>query len=138
MKPFLPATLALLLSGGLAFAQTTTESQSTTTVTPIVRPVATPSPIIAPPPGTLASTETSRTVSPNGTVTDKDQTTYRNTDGVANDSLTKTTTLAAPIVIDKTTSSSTSTTVTQATHYDHSCPPRQAYDPKTEACEASN
>lgn len=71
---------------GVAGAQTTT-SQTTTTVAPAVGvPV-----IIAPSTGTSSTTRTQRSISPYGTVTKSDETTYRNNLGGPEDRTSRTT-----------------------------------------------
>jgi hypothetical protein len=99
--------MALVLTTGVALAQTTTSSQTTTTVTPAEVPL-----IVAPPAGTLSVTHTEKSVSSDGSTVDKTQTTYRNTNGVADDTMTKTTTTAAPTVALSTTTTSKSSTST--------------------------
>jgi len=125
MHKLLPAILALMLASGAAVAQTATDAA----------PASPPAALIAPPPGTLATTDDRRVVSPDGTVTDKQETTYRDTAGVANESVTKTMVPAA-VAVERSTTTSTATSVTRATTYEHSCPPRNVYDPKTESCVA--
>jgi hypothetical protein len=66
-------------------------------------------PLIAPPAGTLATSDTRRTVDSNGTETNSSRTTYRNQAGVADDVRTTTTTQSVPT----TTSTSTTTTTTR-------------------------
>ncbi len=102
MRNILLASAAMLAIGtGIATAQTTT-SQTTTTVSP-----APAMPIIVPPPvGTLSTTRTKRVLRSDGSQTDSRQTTYRNTTGVANDTLTQTTTYP-PAAITTTTKSKT-------------------------------
>ena len=101
MTRFLLATAAVLgLMTSIASAQTTT-SQSTTTTTAV------PPVLIAPPAGTLSSTTTTKAVAPDGTRTDSTRSTYRNSNGVADDSMTRTTT--APSVPLTTTKYTTTT-----------------------------
>jgi hypothetical protein len=104
-KLLLAGAMALVLTTGIAVAQTTS-SETTTTVTPA--PL-----IVAPPPGTLSVTRTEKSTAPDGTQTDKTQSTYRNTNGVAEDTMTKTTTTPPPAVATTSTWSKTSTTTTE-------------------------
>jgi hypothetical protein len=104
MTRFLLTTVAVLgLMTGIAAAQSTS-SQSTTTTT-----IAPPA-LVAPPAGTLSSTTTTKAVGSDGTQTDSTRSTYRNANGVAEDSTTKTTTMPGPGV---TTTTETTTKVTQ-------------------------
>jgi hypothetical protein len=114
----LASAAALLMTAGVAVAQTapprspieladaaqlmaqTTTSQTTTSFTPA--PV-----IVAPPEGTLSTTRTRKTIDEDGTRTDTNRTTYRNSNGVGDDSETRTTTYPSPA--DTTTRSSTTT-----------------------------
>ena len=50
----------------------------------------------APPPGTLSTTRDTHAVDANGNATDSKASSYRNTNGVADDSTTTTTTAAPP------------------------------------------
>ena len=68
-----------------------------------------PTPIVAPPIGTLSTSRTQRIIDSNGTETDRSRTTYRNEAGVADDVHTTTTTHPAATT---TTSSSSRTTTT--------------------------
>jgi hypothetical protein len=123
-KLLLAATAALLMATGAAIAQTTTTTESTTTVTP-----SPPAPLlVAPPPGTLAVTSTQRTIAPDGSQTEKTETTYRNPAGVADESVTRTTTTPIPVIASTTTWSSSSTTVTGPAPVVQPCPPRTRYD----------
>ena len=97
----LAGAVALGVMTGVAVAQTTT-SQTTTTTVPTLVP---------PPPGTLSTTTTKHSVAADGTRTDATKTVYGNSNGVASDSMTKTTTYPPPAVI--TTHERTSTSVTQ-------------------------
>jgi len=128
-KLLLAATAALLMGTGVAFAQTTTTTESTTTVTPSP---AVPL-LVAPPVGTLAVTDTQRSIAPDGTTTEKTETTYRNPAGVADESVTRTTTIPAPAIASTTTWSSTSTTVTGPAPV-QVCPPRSRYDVVLNEC----
>jgi hypothetical protein len=105
MQKFLiTGVLALGMLTGVATRQTTT-SQTTTTVTPTDPPPLT----IAPPTGTLSTTRTQKIVSPDGTVIRSDETTYRNSHGVADDRVTRTTTYPPAAVTTTTKSTSTET-----------------------------
>ena len=103
----LASAAALVMTMGVAMAQSTTTSQTTTTVTPSI---VTPS-IVAPPVGTLSTSRTTSTTSSDGTQTDSKETTYRNTNGVADDSMTRTT-IYPPVAITTTNTKST-TSVTE-------------------------
>ena len=107
---------AVLFAAGAAVAQTTTSETTTTTVTPR----AAAAPMVAPPVGTLSTSRTERTVGPDGTKTDKSETTYRNSNGVANDSVS--TTVVTPPA-KETTTSTTSTTVTKTPNLVPVAPP---------------
>ena len=102
-RVFLASAVALALTAGVATAQTTT-SQTTTTVAPA---------LVAPPVGTLSVTRTQKTIGSDGSETDSTRTTYRNSNGVADDSVTKTTTFPAPAVITSYSKSTSTTTTTQ-------------------------
>lgn len=66
--------------------------------------------IAAPPPGTLSTSDTRKTIDSNGTETDSSRTTYRNEAGVADDvHTTRTTHPAASTTTSSTSSSSTAT-----------------------------
>ena len=92
-KLLLAGAAALLMTTGVAMAQTTSSSsQTTTTVAPATGiPV-----LVAPPVGTLSVSRTTNTTASDGTQTSTDQTTYRNSEGVANESVTRTTTYPPP------------------------------------------
>ncbi len=77
-------------------------------MTPAPAPV-----IVAPPPGTLSVTRTQNITAPDGTQTDRTETTYRNTNGVADDTMTRTTTTPPPAVATTSTYSKTTTTTTE-------------------------
>jgi hypothetical protein len=95
------AGAALLMTAGVAVAQpSTSQTTTSTTVAPAV---------VAPAPGTLSTTSSRKTIDSDGKQTDTTRTTYRNTDGVADDSVTRTTTSALPV--ETTTRSSTTTTI---------------------------
>ncbi len=107
-KLLLAGALALAMTTGIAVAQTTSSSsETTTTVTPPNVPA-----IVAPPAGTLSVTSTSKGTAPDGTRTDKTQTTYRDSNGVVNDSTTKTTTAPPPPAATTSTWSKSTTTTT--------------------------
>jgi len=97
----------LLLASAAALGMLSCAAMAQTTI------VQTPG-IVAPPPGTL-STTTEKSVDMGGTQTNSTQTTYRNGNGVASDSVTKSTTYSAPPppVVSSTTTRSTTTTQTQ-------------------------
>jgi hypothetical protein len=117
MKALLYAGVAMLaLSGGFAVAQTaseTTTTQSTTMAPPPPAnppaPVGTPMP---PPPGTLSTTHTVRAADAYGNQYDQRQTTYRNPNGVAEDSQTVTRTLVPPPPPPATTTTTTTNSST--------------------------
>lgn len=115
-KLLLTAAAALLMTAGVAVAQTTT-SETTTTITPIeVMPTngsgkfPTPNDALqAEDP--MSVTRTVRTIGADGSETDTTRTTYRNSDGVADDSVTRTTTYpVAPPAVTTTTTKTWSTT----------------------------
>jgi hypothetical protein len=116
-KLFLAGAAALLMTTGAAMAQTTSTSQTTTTtIAPPVDVMPTGSPKFATPndalghEGTVSVTRTLRTIGPDGAETDTSQTTWPNSNGVADDSVTRTTTYPAlpPVVTTTTTTSSSS------------------------------
>jgi len=110
MKIYLLAgTAALLLSAGVATAQTSS-SESTTTQSTLAPP---PAPVTPPPIGTLSSTREVHGVDAYGNRIDKTQSTYRNTNGVAQDSETTRTVVPPPVTTTTTTTSSSSTTAPQ-------------------------
>ncbi len=86
-----------LMATGAAMAQSTT-SQTTTTVTPSVP---------APPPGTFSESRSQKTIGPDGTQTRSNETTYRDGSGVANDSVSRTTTYPPPPSVTTTRKSTT-------------------------------
>jgi hypothetical protein len=114
MRGFLRAgAVAMALYGGVAAAQTETETttmQSTTV--PAVPQPAVPPPLVAPPPGTLATVHTSRTVDAYGNEVDQQKTTYQNSQGVAQDTRTVTRTMPAPPPVSTTTTTKTEETTT--------------------------
>jgi hypothetical protein len=102
MTRFLLTGAALLgLMMGVAVAQTTT-SETTSTTAPT---------LVAPPSATLSTTTTRKSVGVDGAQTDSTGTTYRNSNGVASDSVTKKTTHPSPAVV--TTMQQTTTSNTQ-------------------------
>jgi hypothetical protein len=114
MKSILRAGVAVLsLYGGVALAQTATETTTTqSTTVPAVPPPAgyVPAPA-APPVGTLSSTRETHAVDAYGNQVVQRQSTYRNTNGVAEDSRTTTTTVPAmPAPPPVTTTTTTQTT----------------------------
>jgi hypothetical protein len=105
--------VALALYGGVAMAQTASETTTTQSTTypappPAYAPVPPPVPFAVPPPGTLATTRTTRSVDAYGNEVDQQRTTYRNAQGVAQDSRTITT--VAPAVPPPVTTTTTTTT----------------------------
>jgi hypothetical protein len=96
----LAGTAALSLMTGVALAQSVT-SQTTTTTVPDV---------VAPPQGTLSTTTATKSIGVDGTRTETSGTTYRNSNGVASDSQSKTTTYPPSVAITTTHSSSTTST----------------------------
>jgi hypothetical protein len=96
---------SLLLGTGVAAAQSYPDAP------PPPAPPATPAP---PPPGTLSSTRKEVAVDAYGNRYEKTQSTYRNSNGVAQDTTTTRTTVPAPPPPPVTTSTTTSTTSTTA------------------------
>ena len=90
---------AMAMTIGAAQAQTTTSQ--TTTYTPLS----------APPSGTLSTTRTEKTIGIDGTQTKTNETSYRNTNGVADDTVTRSTTVTPPPVNATTEYSTTTTTI---------------------------
>ncbi len=101
MNKFWLTGAVLVMTAGGAMAQTST-SQTTTTVYPTVG---------TPVPGSVSTTRTDDTTNADGTVTVSKETTFHNPNGVADDSVTKTTTY--PGVAVTTTQTKTTTTTTQ-------------------------
>jgi hypothetical protein len=99
-KLLLAGAAALAMTAGVAMAQTTT-SQTTTTTTPS---------LVEPPTGTLSTTRTQKTVGLDGTQTNTKETTYHNSNGVADDSVTRTTTTYPPAPVMTHTETTTSVT----------------------------
>ncbi|MEJ0046037.1 MAG: hypothetical protein WDN04_07880 [Rhodospirillales bacterium] len=104
----LAGVAAMAFSVGTAVAQTTesTTSQSTTMAPDPNAPPA------VPPPGTLSTTREAHAVDAYGNRTDSKASTYRNGNGVANDSTTTTTSVPAPPPPPVTTSTTTTDTTT--------------------------
>ena len=100
------AAVALALSSGVATAQTATDTTSQTTTTMA------PPPVTPPPPGTLATEHESRRVDAYGNQTDSKSTSYRDSNGVAEDTKT-TTTMAPPPPPPTTTTTTTESTSTE-------------------------
>jgi hypothetical protein len=99
------AVTALALTGGVAMAQTATDTTTTTQSATAPEP--------APVSGTLSTTRTHDAVDAYGNRVDSKQSTYRNTNGVAEDTRTTTQTMAPPPPpppVSSTTSTSTSET----------------------------
>jgi hypothetical protein len=96
----LAGAAALGMMTGVALAQSTT-SETTTTSSPAY---------VVPPPGTLSSSTRSKSIAPDGTRTDSRGTTYRNTNGVASDSESRTTSYPPPVATTTTRDSSTTIT----------------------------
>lgn len=95
----------LLLSTGMAAAQSYPDASP---------PPAPPAAPVPPPPGTLSSTRKVVAVDAYGNRYEKTQSTYRNTNGVAQDTTTTRTTVPAPPPPPAITSTTTSTTTTTA------------------------
>lgn len=95
MKTGFVLAVALATIGGNAFAQT---SESTTTTSTMAPPGAMtpPPPPMAPPVGTLSTTRETHAVDAYGNQVDSKATTYRDAQGVAQDSQTTTTQVPAP------------------------------------------
>ena len=104
------AAMAMLTGGAMAQTQTST-SQTTTTVLPAPAPA--PPILFAPPAGTLSTTRTTSSLNSDGTSVQSKETTYRNTAGVADDSMTRTTTYPAPTETTMTTNKSSSSSDTR-------------------------
>ncbi len=102
------AAMAMLTGGAMAQTQTST-SQTTTTVLPAPAPA--PPILFAPPADTLSTTRTTSSLNSDGTSVQSKETTYRNTAGVADDSMTRTTTYPAPTETTTTTNKSSRTTI---------------------------
>jgi len=112
MKNLLLAGIAALaLSAGTALAQTT---ESTTTQSTTMAPDPNAAPV--PPPGTLSTTRESHAVDAYGNQTDSKASSYRDSNGVAEDKATTTTTVPAPPPPPPVTSSTTTTDTTTGPH----------------------
>ena len=112
MSPILRAGVAVLsLYSGLAMAQSATETTTTqSTTVPAVPPAYVPA-TVAPPAGTLSTTRETHAVDAYGNQVVQRQSTYRNSNGVAEDSRTMTTTVpAVPPPPPVTTTTTTQTT----------------------------
>lgn len=103
----LAGVTALAINGGVAFAQPATDDTSTTTQTTM----APPPPVAPPPAGTLATTHEHHAVDAYGNQTDAKSTTYRDSNGYAQDKSVRTTT-APPPPPPVTTSTQTETSTT--------------------------
>ena len=101
MKAFLAGLATMTLVSGAAFAQTATESTTTTQESAPAIP--------APAPGVLSTTHESHAQDAYGDTKDSKSTSYRDSSGVARDSQTTTTT-ASPPPPPPPVSTSTSTT----------------------------
>ncbi len=101
------AAAALLLSTGLAAAQSTYKN-TTTTVSPTM-PTPMPPVVQVPTPGSLAVERSSKTVNPDGTVSSSKSTMYRKGTGAASESSTTTVHPAMPT--GSTTRRTTTTTI---------------------------
>ena len=66
--------------------------------------------LVPPPPGTLSTTTSTKSIGADGTRTSTTGTTYNNSNGVASDSVTKTTTYPPPVPVTTTHNSTTTTT----------------------------
>jgi len=99
----LACAAVLMLGTGMAAAQTAYPDAPS--------PVAAPA---SPPPDTLSTTRKVQAVDAYGNRYEKTETTYRNSNGVAQDSTTTRTTVAPPPPPPPVTSSSTTTTTTTA------------------------
>jgi hypothetical protein len=100
-KLLLAGVAALALSTGAAVAQTT-----------IIQTGPAPAPpVVAPPEGTLSVTHTQKYNGPNGT-SERTETTYRKGNGVADDTVTRTTENPPPPVTTTTTTTTNSSTTT--------------------------
>jgi hypothetical protein len=98
------SAFALSVFGGTAMAQTSSQTITTQT-TPHVAP---PAVVVAPPAGVLSTTRTTGAVDAYGNRVDQQSTTYRNSQGVAQDTQT-TTQYAPPPPVASTTTTETTT-----------------------------
>lgn len=103
------AAIAMLVGGAMAQTESST-SQTITTVTPALTPA--PPILFAPPAGTPSTIRTINSVNSDGTAVQSKETKYRNAVGVADESMTKTTTYPAPTETTTTMSKSSSSSVT--------------------------
>ncbi len=115
MKGLLRASaVAIVLYGGCLYGgagAAQTETETTTTQSTTVPALPAPSPLVAPAPGTLATVHTSRSVDAYGNEVDQQKTTYRNGQGVAEDTRTVTRTIpASPPPATTTTTTTTEET----------------------------
>lgn len=111
MKTILTCAAVLALSTGAAFAQTASSESTTTTTYPAPPPLP---PVVQPPPvGTLSTTHTEHSVDAYGNQIDQKRTTYRNDQGVAEDSQTTRTIVPPPPVSTTTTTTNTTTNIPQ-------------------------
>lgn len=102
---FIATSAALIMTGGVALAQSSTYSQTTTTTT---APAMTgPAPVAPPLPGTLSSTETTKATDGYGNSYESSKTTYGNANGAASDSVSTTTTAPAGTYYSKKTTTTT-------------------------------
>lgn len=101
MKLHLLAFAAIMAAGGSALAQPAPDPNV-------------PGSVEAPPAGTLSTTRTEKSISPDGTQTQSVQTNYRNSNGVADDRSTTTVVQppAPPPPVESSTTTSTTTTTT--------------------------
>jgi len=107
------SAVALAFYGGVAAAQTDTETTTTQSATvPGMPPAPVPPPIVALPPGTLATVHTSRTVDAYGNEVDRQKTVYQTSQGVAQDTRTVIRTIPAPPPVTTTTTTTTEQTTT--------------------------
>jgi len=90
---------AFAFTAGGALAQTTS-SQSTTSVTPVAP---------APPADTLSVTRSEKSTAPDGTQTNSNDTSYRNSQGSVTESSKRTTVPPAPPMVNTTTETQTDT-----------------------------
>ncbi len=115
MNSILRASVAMLaLYSGAAMAQSATETTTTQTTVPAAPPPPGYVPAPVPPPvGTLSSTRETHAVDAYGNQVVQRQSTYRNSNGVAEDSRTTTTTV--PVVPPPPPVTTTTTTQTTST-----------------------
>ena len=111
MKSGLILAFALVAASGTALAQTSESTTTTSTMAPPGMMSAPPAPG-APPVGTLSTTRETHAVDAYGNQVDSKSTSYRNAQGVAQDSQTTTTQVPPPPPPPVSTSTSTTTTTT--------------------------